>query len=318
MNKTSRERANEWPHPRYNHFRKIVRDAAKDWFTKQGFATQSKRPYILDSYDHWENNIILPEVSKFIIKQRAEALSKGHSYPLHKYIHHGLSSQALVFNLIGPMMVARDFTPLVNVLHLIGVDWPEGAVSAQFEYEDRKVFNEDSGQPTSIDVVIFDEHTSPKIFIESKFVEQGFGGCSIFEKGDCDGHNPINDLETCYLHFIGRRYWALLDEFGFFKGKLSHGNICILLNHYQFFREILMALKLKGDFILLYDERSPVFGLNDTDDQRGLFPFLLSLTPEHLHKRINKITIQQLVAEIKKLGNYPWVHSFEEKYGLLN
>lgn len=58
---------------------------------------------------------------------------------------------------------------------------------AQFEYEDRTVFNEDTGLPTSIDLVLFDTENRPKIFIESKLVEAEFGGCSVFKKGDCWG-----------------------------------------------------------------------------------------------------------------------------------
>lgn len=316
MNKSSRARAREWPYPRYNKFRKRVQQAAKDWFAGQGFALHSRYPYILDSYDNWTKNIILSEVSDYIIKQRETALAEGHNYPLHKYIHHGLSSQALVFNLIGPMMVIGDFTPLVNVLKRVGVDWPNGTVSAQFEYEDRAIFNEDSGQPTSMDVVIFDENKSPKLFIESKFVEQEFGSCSVFSKGDCDGHNPVGNLNSCYLHFIGRRYWELLEKHGFLEGEISQGSICILLNYYQFFREVLMALEMKGTFLLLCDERSPVFAIEGSFGKRGLFYFLLSLTPEHLHDKIKMITIQQVIAEMKNLGGYPWVATFEDKYGL--
>jgi hypothetical protein len=48
-------------------------------------------------------------------------------------------------------------------------------------------FNEDTGQPTLIDLVLFDKNTHPKIFMESKLVEAEFGGCSFFRKGDKKG-----------------------------------------------------------------------------------------------------------------------------------
>jgi hypothetical protein len=31
----------------------------------------------------------------------------GNNFPLHKYIQHGLNSQALLFNLIGPLLTRR-------------------------------------------------------------------------------------------------------------------------------------------------------------------------------------------------------------------
>jgi hypothetical protein len=312
---SSRSKAQNWPYTRYSQYRKVVEKAAADWFSNHDRTTKTKNPYILDSYANWTDNIILPEVADHIIKEKETALAHGHNFPLHKYIHHGLSSQALVFNLIGPMMISNDYTPLKRALDQVGADWPEGEVSAQFEYEDRLIFNEDSGQPTSVDVVFFDQEHQPRIFIESKFVEQKFGGCSVFAKGDCDGHNPIDDLDSCYLHFIGRRYWQLLGKYGFLDGKLAHDSSCALINHYQFFREILMALELNGQFVLMHDERSPVFAISNGTDKRGLFHFLMSITPEHLHKRIKIISIQQVVDQVEKQEDCSWISDFKEKYG---
>jgi len=312
---SSRSKAQNWPYTRYSHYRKEVEKAAAKWFSDHGFAIKARNPYILDSYGNWANNIIMPEVADYIIKQRNEALAQKHSYPLHKFIHHGLSSQALVFNLIGPMMVSNNYTPLSRALDQVGVIWPEGDVYAQFEYEDRLVFNEDSGQPTSVDVVFFDHQHQPRIFIESKFVEQKFGGCSVFENGDCDGHNPINNLDSCYLHFIGRRYWKLLEKYGFLDGSIAQDSSCALINHYQFFREILMALELNGHFVLMHDERSPVFANNNGLEKRGLFHFLMSITPKRIHERIKLISIQQVINQVEKQGDSTWLLEFKTKYG---
>ncbi len=77
----------------------------------------------------------------------------------------------------------------------------------EFEYSQRSVFNEDSGQPTSIDLVLRAPEGEVSAFVECKFVEREFGQCSVFTGGDCDGRNPASDLSLCYLHHIGRRYW---------------------------------------------------------------------------------------------------------------
>ena len=182
-------------------------------------------------------------------RQRREANQQG--FPLHKFIHHGLSSQAMVFNLIGPLIAGKDVAALREAFVAQGLRWPEGDVTADFEFEDREVFREDAGQPTSIDVVIRDGAGRAMLFVESKFVEKEFGGCSVFKNGDCDGRNPVREPSFCYLHHIGRRYWDLLRKWGFLDGAASTDSTCLLVNHYQYFREVLFALESGGTFVLL-------------------------------------------------------------------
>ena len=75
------------------------------------------------------------------------------------------------------------------------------------------MFNENYGQPTSIDLVV-EGGAGETLYMEAKLVEPGFGGCSVFRQGDCDGRNPVGDLSQCYLHHIGRLYWDRLREHG--------------------------------------------------------------------------------------------------------
>jgi hypothetical protein len=186
----------------------------------------------------------------------------------------------------------------------------------KFEYEDRNVFNEDTGQPTSIDLVLFDKIGIPKIFIESKLVEAEFGGCSVFTKGDCAGKNPINDLQDCFLHFIGRKYWDLIEKYGFTE-KIASEKICILVNYYQFFREILLSIDKDGFFVLLSDERSPVFNYKHGTKVRGLIPLLIEFVPEKYKDRVVLITVQEIADSIRKSGKHgDWINEFEIKYGL--
>jgi hypothetical protein len=196
------------------------------------------------------------------------------------------------------------------------IRWPAGNIEAQFEYEKRDVFNEDSGQPTSIDLVIKTGKNAPSLFIESKLVEREFGGCSVFADGDCDGQNPTKDLTSCYLHYIGRRYWSLLEKYGFLSGSLGAERLCPLAVHYQFFRELLFALELGGEFVLLYDARNPTFYCTEEMGTRGLVPLLLQFVPAEIRCRVGTITIQEVVAEIKRSGQHPWIYDFERKYGM--
>jgi len=317
MNKklNSKQLARTWPYPRYKPFIKGLRKSASEWFQQQNLQTSPRMVYCLASHNDWKNNIILPAVSAYIENMKIEAEEKGLSFPLHQYLHHGLSSQAMVFNLIGPLIIRNDLSPLLNALKEKGVTFAYPLSSAEFEYEDRDVFNEDSGQPTSIDVIVRDISGTPRVFIESKFVEQEFGGCSVFKDGDCDGKNPFLNGDSCYLHHIGRKYLDLMKKYGFDKTMQSEKQ-CPLACHYQFFREVLFSLCHDGIFILLSDERSPVFEYTGDGQTRGLIPFLRSFVPQQYQSSIISLSIQSLVKSIINSGNHEWIFDFNNKYGI--
>ncbi|MHC1778931.1 MAG: hypothetical protein AB9922_01685 [Bacteroidales bacterium] len=310
----SRQKAKEWIYPRHNKFKSELRNSSSEWFIKNGFQVHSKMSSCLNSIENWRNNIILLEVADYIENFKNESKKNGKPFPLHKYAQHGLSSQAMVFNLIGPLITRNDLSPLTAILESNGI--VEKFEKAQFEFEDRTVFNEDTGQPTSIDVVLFDKVNKPKIFIESKLAEAEFGGCSVFTNGDCAGGNPINNLQECYLHFIGRKYWILIEKYGFFE-KLKNEKICILVNYYQFFREILLSIDKDGYFVFLSDERSHVFNCQNGGKVRGLIPLLTEFVPDKYRDRIVLVTIQEIVHSIRNTGRHnDWINEFELKYGL--
>jgi len=312
----SRQLAQKWPFPRHKLFEKELRIAASKWFKNKGYSTNPRMPYCLSNWDEWKKNIILEEVGSYIeeIKEKCEKMGKP--FPLHKYIHHGLSSQAMAFNLVGPLITRNDLDPVLQLLSNNGVGMYSSTISAEFEYEDREVFNEDSGQPTSIDIVLKDINTKPIVFIESKLVEKEFGGCSVFSSGDCNGQNPLLDKEQCYLHFIGRKYWDLIEKYGFSE-TLKSEQQCIFVAHYQYFREILFTLEKGCTFVLLSDQRSPVFHCTANGTNKGLMPFLLQFVPDEYKERIVSVSIQELVNSIKKSGKHQdWINDFESKYGL--
>ena len=312
----SNQRAREWPFPRHRAFSKTCREAAADWFTKKGYTTNTKMPYCLAKWSDWKSNIILPDVADYFEEKHKDAERMAVPFPLHKYLHHGMSSQAMAFNLIGPMVVSKDYSPLVAVLRAKHIQGAENVVDAEFEYSDRKVFNEDAGQPTSIDIALKDSMGKPLIFMESKFEERDFGGCSVFGAGDCDGRNPIGSEASCFLHFVGREYWPLMKKHGI-SYAIQNDRQCLFTSHYQFFREVILALEKGGTFVLLSDERSPVFHCRSDAGERGLMPFLASLLPEAIRGRVASISTQELVAEIERHERHrDWVAEFKDKYGM--
>ena len=176
----SRQLAQKWPFPKHEEFRETLQNASAAWFRHRKFQTHVRMPYCLSERNDWQHNIILPEVAKYIRVSEDKCKKEGKPFPLHKYVHHGLSSQAMTFNLIGPQITRKDYSSLVEMLGKKGVANASQISEAYFEYEDREVFNEDTGQPTSVDVVLHDATGNPVIFIESKLAEQEFGGCSVF------------------------------------------------------------------------------------------------------------------------------------------
>lgn len=232
----------DWPYPHHTQFEAELKEAAKRWFASRGYKVSRRRPYVLDAKRNWDRNIIVPEVSEYIRAKMAERRRSGKPFPLHRWVHHGLSSQALLFNLVGPLVIRDDLGPLQRAVVEAGLRWPKGPWSATFEFEDRSVFAENQAQPTSIDLVIIGAG-GPPVFLESKLVEKSFGRCSVHERGDCPGANPSPDYDSCYLHHIGRQYWVLMKKHGLVAGPVLTDSRCILANHYQFFRELVLALE---------------------------------------------------------------------------
>lgn len=295
-----------------------MRVVASSYFRDKGLPTNKRYPFILADQEMWPDNIILPEVTDYIIGEREKAMGESRPYPLHKYIHHGLSSQALLFNLAGPMIVRDDLEPLRLACRDRGIPWPDGKTTAVFEMEDRSVFDEQTAQPTSIDLVIKNEGAGGWLFVESKFTESGFGNCTHLVSGDCEGRNPAGDFDACYLHSIGRKYWPQMQEHGFLDGPLAKSPFCPMASYYQFFREVLFSIHHDGYFVLLHDERNTAFfsaveGLPD----RGIYPLMVSLLPEKLKSRVKQVTFQEVFAQVKiSPVHEDWVDEFARKYDI--
>jgi POLQ-like helicase len=318
MSINTHTRARDWPYPRYGAFRTQVEQAAAQWFAEKDYIVHQQYAYCLPKRGDWLQNLILPdEVGQYVEAERAARRPRREGFPLHKWAHHGLSSQVMLLNLVGPLVVRNDMEPLREAFTQAGIPWPSGTISARFEVENRKVFKEAHGQPTSIDLVIDGELGSAPLYVEAKFVEQEFGVCSVFEGGDCDGRNPASDHSMCYLHHIGREYWTLLEKHGFLRGALASSPTCAMSSYYQFFREVLFAVYNHGYFVLLYDERNPTFVRDGAPGRRGLLPFLTSLVPEDLRERIKSVTVQMVFAAIVASGQHDdWRDKFARKYGL--
>jgi len=310
----SKKRARTWPYPRHRSVDGELRRIAAAWFSAKGHPVHRRYPFILDALENWPRNIILPEVAEYIENERQSRQAAGDGFPIHKYLHHGLSSQAMVFNLVGPLIVRGDYEPLRTALASKDLPWPSGTVSGQFEIEDRSVFNENYGQPTSFDAAITGD-AGPAIYIESKFIEPGFGGCSVYSNGNCDGRNPLHDPSLCYLEHIGRLYWQRVREHGL--DALAQGPICPMTLYYQFFREMLFALHMQGCFVLLHDERNPSFSVDGPMGRRGAFDLLVKQLPDHCHGHVGSVSIQEVAASIRNCGGHEdWIREFEAKYGL--
>jgi hypothetical protein len=298
---------------RYNEFQKCLRESASNWFKKKGYAVKAEYPYILLNGKSWNDNIIIPEVAEQIKKEKADR--KG-PFPLHKWLHHGLSSQAMLFNLFGSLMNENLLGLLRKPFEKAGISWPKNSLTGEFEYQDRLVFNELQVQPTSLDFVLKNALNEPVILIEAKLSEKDFGLCTRLKNGQCSGLNPLgaNLKEACHHSQIGREYWQVYEEQEILGEHVKESPSCPMALFYQFYREVGFAAKSGAQLVFLVDKRNPYF---DNSDSCSLLSQLIeSLKPE-ARKIIKTITIQEITAGIESQSNdLKWLKEFKEKYAL--
>lgn len=287
---------------------KKLQEQTARYFKSKGYAT-AECGYILDGHHNWRNNIILPEVADYIERKKRDCEQEGIPFPLHKYIHHGLSSQACLFNLLGPLVAASDYKTLREIMLMSGLSLTGSVSHAQFEYEDKKVFNEVQGQPTSIDLYLRTDK-GEKVFAEFKFTESEFGTCSVYERGDCDGMNPSEDLDLCYLHRLQRRYMTLMKK----HGLVATAEHCPFTEFYQAYRLLLFALEKDGSFLLMHDERNPAFLTVQEGVERGRYRRFKRLLPPAKAERVFALSIQQAVDLLEERGGCEWLQEFRGKY----
>lgn len=314
----------------YAAYKRELQKAAKEWFVKNNFETEEKNLFNLKSSDMWSKNIICTDVAECVEKEKHERkLRDEPSLPepfLHSQFHNGLSSQAMLVNLVGPLIVRNDLDPLRIAFKEVGIPWPTGKVSARLEHEDKEVLNEKHGTPTSIDLVIFEIIVNAKtkkkskigrIFVEAKLNEPGFRGCSSTSKKLCKGKNPLLDESNDCSYKKGQKYWQLMEIHGF-KETADASKDCPFAKHYQFFRELLFALEKKGSFVLLYDERRTTFrDVSQGAKESDFWPSLMKLVPEKHASSIFRVTIQQIVKAIEDSGRHQdWIGEFKEKYAI--
>lgn len=251
-------------------------------------------------------------VYDFIQAERKIALENNNPFPIHDYVHHGLSSQAMLFNLLGDVVIKKDIKTLSEIFDFQNVQIKNDS-KIKFEHCNRDTFNEKQHQPTSMDFVILNE-VGENIFLESKLVETEFGNCSTIKQGECDGQNPIDNPSMCYLTFKGRKYWELMKKHDLHK-PFANSPICPLSIYYQFFRELIFSIENNGYYVILIDKENPSFIKGESGFERGLIPTLTKSLPLQIKSKIKIIYIQNVLSVLEK-NNYKWVQEFRNKYGI--
>ncbi len=284
------------------------------YFAEKGLPVRSTAPYILaGGKQRWPLNIIEPEVATMIRTIMAERRAAGHPFPLHRWIRHGLSSQAFLFNLMGPVLLAKRWDVFDAILESAEIPLSGHVMDAKLEEEDRSIFNEGRGQPTSVDLYIQTDQ-GDTVCAEFKFTENGFGGCSVFESGDCDGRNPARDFGLCYLHVIGRIYWLLMQKHGLITDSLEANSICPFVTLYQAYRILIFSLERGGHFLLIHDARNPSFAWSFTSTDRGAFALFSELLPASAQRTCHRITTQEVVEILERVFPFPTLDEVKAKY----
>jgi len=300
--------------PRRTDWLPELRAQVAAYFAEKGLAVRSTAPYILaGGKQRWPLNIIDPEVVAMTRTIMAERRAEGYPFPLHRWIRHGLSSQALLFNLIGPVLLARRWDVFDAILESAGIALSGLVVDAKLEEEDRSIFNEGRGQPTSVDLYLQTDQ-GETVCAEFKFTENGFGECSVFESGDCDGRNPGSDFYLCYLHAIGRTYWPLMQRHGLITDNLEATSICPFMTLYQAYRILMFALERGGHFLLIHDERNPSFAWTSTSVDRGAFALFYELLPASAQRRCHRISAQAVIEILERVFPFRTLEEVKAKY----
>lgn len=293
--------------PLYEEYRDGLEVAAANWFRSRQAKVNPDKPFILRDHEDWSSNIILRDVYGVVSDVR----------PRHAMIHHGLSSQALTFNLFGPLLVRNDWAAAQEAFQAAGVEWPQSPRVGKFEYEDREVFGESGrDQPTSWDIALGTDPAAPSILVEVKFTEHDLGQCSVYARGDCNGQNPASDFNLCYLHSAKhRRYLGLAQALGVLRSGAFNGSFCPFTVYYQFYREVMFAAAKNAPMVYVLDERNPALRFPTDEGHRGLIPFLMTTLPSQVASRIFFVTIHSILHSIEKTKRHgDWTDSFRMKY----
>jgi Restriction Endonuclease associating with ARP len=298
----------------HSKFINDMRLVSSNYFKKNGYYTEEKRKYILRNWGDWKNNIINDYgLIAFLESEISRHKDMKKPFPLHKYVHHGLSSQACLFNLFGPIIARANFSLLKNIILLSGIKL-KGDINKEgieFEFSDKNLFRE-KGQPTSIDLYV-KTNTSEHVFVEFKFTESEFGTCSVYRSGDCDGTSPKNDKMLCYLHKnVKCSYLDLMEKYDLF----TNDQYCLFIEFYQAYRLLLFSLEKNGYFLLIHDERNPSFLMEKGGVNRGLFKRFRQLLPKDILKRVYILSIQEIVTYLNDTSDNTWLRNFKERYAL--
>ena len=107
-------------------------------------------------------------------------------------------------------------------------------------------------------------------------------------------------------------------QHGLLESGLQRDTWCPFINHYQFYRELLLALQKGGYFVLLGDARSPVFVRQDRGVAKGTRSRLVALLSPRVRSSVAYLTVQQLVERAEQIGGHDWTAAFRAKYVLRN
>jgi hypothetical protein len=97
------------------------------------------------------------------------------------------------------------------------------------------------------------------------------------------------------------------------------GDTCPFVNYYSFFQKLLFSMVNDGVYILITDERNPLFVQRDEKGNLvdGLCQQLSEALPRHRWGRVGAFTIQDLVRAIEKTGRHgDWIQEFKDKYAI--
>jgi hypothetical protein len=258
-------------------------------------------------------NLINRSIAEWLNKnENGQVGNKNNPIKYHSGVNHALSSQVMLFNLVIPMILKGDLSPLLKALG--ENDSSRNNWDPTFEYSDQSILDEDKKSPTSVDLSL--ECGDGRILIEAKHTEREFGGCSVFKNGSCTGENHLLKDGRCIFNgkdsntgeyekkYVNPRKYAVLLK-KILKREWQNMTLCPMASYSQFYRLVMMGIvkaEANWKLVILHDGQNPVFSTKRENATSNIIDFLKGSMKEEYSSRVVAVPSQEVIEQMKEAG----------------
>lgn len=284
--------------------------------------------HLLEFSDGKKGSNFLPSMKSQIEKALKQRRAQGKGIGYKRTVTNLLSSQAMCFNLLVPLLQNKKFAvdifnPLIgNVSEIISVD---------IEYTPpNSIFNDQStwGGVDCDALITYRNEKNDKaiITVETKYVETEFSKCSYRKKKrepECLYDTILDQdfLNCLYKSKKGYRYWDVAKNSGLYKMDDIIGSTCQFGKElWQLFTNMTLAYAIAEEDRSIQDYKfiviCPKGNKTLSDDGRLFDDFRKFLFDPNKFQVLYLENIMDLLKEHSKGGKHIWINEFTAKYDI--